>query len=87
MPYLYFVLENTQSLTCEGRSGVRKYVRTCIGHRTRFKSDWPWCAPLALFNPFYNFPFTGTLRPVYPLSPRRIVPPEIPRPDYVEDGE
>ncbi|ELU45933.1 metallopeptidase family m24 domain-containing protein [Rhizoctonia solani AG-1 IA] len=40
-----------------------------------------------LFNPFYNFQFTGTLRPVYPLSPRRIVPPEIPRPDYAEDGE
>ncbi|KAG8740285.1 Methionine aminopeptidase 1 [Ceratobasidium sp. 414] len=38
------------------------------------------------FNPFYNFPFTGTLRPVYPLSPRRVVPPEIPRPDYAEDG-
>ncbi|KAJ1308528.1 hypothetical protein OPQ81_004230 [Rhizoctonia solani] len=40
----------------------------------------------ALFNPFQNFAFTGTLRPVYPLSPRRIVPPEIPRPDYAEDG-
>ncbi|KAL5637036.1 hypothetical protein ACGC1H_000867 [Rhizoctonia solani] len=40
----------------------------------------------ATFNPFQNFSFTGPLRPVYPLSPRRIVPPEIPRPDYVEDG-
>ncbi|KAG9128276.1 Methionine aminopeptidase 1 [Ceratobasidium sp. 392] len=38
------------------------------------------------FNPFFSYPFTGTLRPVYPLSPRRVVPPEIPRPDYVEDG-
>jgi methionyl aminopeptidase len=26
------------------------------------------------------------LRPVYPLSPKREVPPHIPRPDYSEDG-
>ncbi|CAE6487259.1 unnamed protein product [Rhizoctonia solani] len=38
------------------------------------------------YNPFPNFNFTGPLRPVYPLSPRRIVPPDIPRPDYAEDG-
>lgn len=39
-----------------------------------------------LYNPFPNYPFTGSLRPVYPLSPRRDVPASIPRPDYVEDG-
>ncbi|KAF8607756.1 methionine aminopeptidase [Ceratobasidium sp. AG-I] len=38
------------------------------------------------YNPFFTYPFTGTVRPVYPLSPRRAVPPEIPRPDYAEDG-
>ncbi|KAF8517559.1 methionine aminopeptidase [Hysterangium stoloniferum] len=38
------------------------------------------------FNPFPKFKFTGDVRPVYPLSPRRLVPPEIPRPDYAEDG-
>lgn len=38
------------------------------------------------FNPFGTFKFTGTLRPVYPLSPKREVPPHIPRPDYAEDG-
>ncbi|KAF8582672.1 methionine aminopeptidase [Ramaria rubella] len=38
------------------------------------------------FNPFPFFRFTGDLHPVYPLSPRRLVPPEIPRPDYAEDG-
>ncbi|CAE6420649.1 unnamed protein product [Rhizoctonia solani] len=41
---------------------------------------------VASYNPFPNFNFTGPLRPVYPLSPRRIVPPDIPRPDYAEDG-
>jgi Methionine aminopeptidase len=38
------------------------------------------------FNPWPNFKYTGTLRPVYPLSPRRPVPDHIPRPDYAEDG-
>ncbi|KAI0637058.1 methionine aminopeptidase [Trametes polyzona] len=38
------------------------------------------------FNPFGTFKFTGSLRPVYPLSPRRVVPDHIPRPDYAEDG-
>ncbi|PPQ78084.1 hypothetical protein CVT25_015618 [Psilocybe cyanescens] len=40
------------------------------------------------YNPFVNYAFTGTLRPVYPLSPKRQVPAHIPRPDYVEaDGK
>ncbi|TFY63982.1 hypothetical protein EVJ58_g2912 [Rhodofomes roseus] len=38
------------------------------------------------FNPFGSFKFTGSLRPVYPLSPTRHVPENIPRPDYAEDG-
>ncbi|KIJ45955.1 hypothetical protein M422DRAFT_29598, partial [Sphaerobolus stellatus SS14] len=38
------------------------------------------------FNPWPYFQYTGELRPIYPLSPRRIVPPHIPRPDYAEDG-
>ena len=39
-----------------------------------------------LFNPFPTFPFTGPLRPVYPLSPHRTVPKSIPYPDYALDG-
>ncbi|KAI4527840.1 methionine aminopeptidase [Schizophyllum commune Tattone D] len=38
------------------------------------------------YNPFPNYNFTGTLRPMYPLSPRRPVPDHIPRPDYAKDG-
>ena len=38
------------------------------------------------FNPFGTYKFTGSLRPVYPLSPKREVPAHIPRPDYAEDG-
>ncbi|EKM82708.1 hypothetical protein AGABI1DRAFT_34709 [Agaricus bisporus var. burnettii JB137-S8] len=37
-------------------------------------------------NPWPSFNFTGSVRPVYPLSPTREVPAHIPRPDYAEDG-
>jgi hypothetical protein len=48
-------------------------------HRLTFPAD-------GTFNPFPNFGFSGLLRPVYPLSPKRVVPDHIPRPDYAEDG-
>ena len=38
------------------------------------------------FNPFPAYPFTGSLRPVYPLSPRRTVPEKIRHPDYAHNG-
>ncbi|ROT36365.1 methionine aminopeptidase, partial [Sodiomyces alkalinus F11] len=38
------------------------------------------------FNPFPTYPFTGALRPFYPLSPKRTVPKSIPHPDWSEDG-
>ncbi|TFK42611.1 peptidase M24, structural domain-containing protein [Crucibulum laeve] len=38
------------------------------------------------YNPFANYAFTGTMRPVYPLSPKRAVPAHIPRPDHAETG-
>ncbi|KAI0318956.1 methionine aminopeptidase [Amylostereum chailletii] len=36
------------------------------------------------FNPFHGFSFSGFVRPAYPLSPTRVVPDHIPRPDYAE---
>lgn len=39
-----------------------------------------------VFNPFPSYSFTGSLRPVYPLSERRTVPKSIPHPDYAETG-
>ncbi|KAF4615225.1 hypothetical protein D9613_003039 [Agrocybe pediades] len=38
------------------------------------------------YNPFPSYEFTGTVRPCYPLSPKRSVPAHIPRPEYVETG-
>lgn len=37
-------------------------------------------------NPFPTYPYTGSLRPVYPLSPKRQVPEQIPHPEYAKDG-
>jgi methionyl aminopeptidase len=39
-----------------------------------------------LYNPFPKFLYTGAVRPVYPLSPRREVPESIGRPDYAATG-
>ncbi|KAJ3998188.1 peptidase M24, structural domain-containing protein [Lentinula boryana] len=39
------------------------------------------------YNPFPDFSFAGTIRPLYPLSPRRTVPDHIPRPDYATTGK
>lgn len=38
------------------------------------------------YNPFPAYPFTGPLRPVYPLSPRREVPAHIKKPDHAGNG-
>ncbi|KZV97684.1 methionine aminopeptidase [Exidia glandulosa HHB12029] len=61
-----------------------------------FKASWPVhkqvhqiAAPKTtdgVFNPFPTFRFSGELRPHYPLSPKRVVPDHIPRPDYADDG-
>ncbi|KAF5355562.1 hypothetical protein D9758_006323 [Tetrapyrgos nigripes] len=38
------------------------------------------------YNPFPNYSYTGSIRPMYPLSARRRVPDHIPRPEYAADG-
>ncbi|KAF9730591.1 hypothetical protein PMIN06_007664 [Paraphaeosphaeria minitans] len=38
------------------------------------------------YNPFPTFSFTGSVRPVYPLSPRRAVPKSIRHPDWAKTG-
>ncbi|KAK2749920.1 Methionine aminopeptidase 1 [Myotisia sp. PD_48] len=55
-----------------------------------FKSSWGEHKAIhkttEFHNPFPTFPFTGSLRPVYPLSPRNPVPESILHPDYASDG-
>ncbi|KAL9110546.1 MAG: hypothetical protein Q9227_004904, partial [Pyrenula ochraceoflavens] len=40
-----------------------------------------------LYNPFPTFPFTGSLRPVYPLSERRKLPDSVVKPVWHTDGQ
>ncbi|KAI9298019.1 methionine aminopeptidase [Neoconidiobolus thromboides FSU 785] len=39
-----------------------------------------------IYDPFPLFPYTGKMRPHYPLSPKRQVLDSIKKPDYAEDG-
>ncbi|KAJ3414108.1 Methionine aminopeptidase 1 [Chytridiales sp. JEL 0842] len=53
-----------------------------------FKSSWKTHKIKHIeYNPFPNYPYTGKLRPIYPLSEKRIVPPHIQRPDYADDSQ
>ena len=38
------------------------------------------------FNPYPTYPFTGSLRPLYPLSEKRVIPKSIPHPEWSESG-
>lgn len=40
-----------------------------------------------LYNPFPSFPFSGPLRPAYPLSDMRTIPKSIPHPVWSVDGD
>ena len=85
---------------CENDAGTLK-CPTClkIGKETSFcsqecfKKSWPdhkaahKSSTTALYNPFPKFSFTGSLRPIYPLSPRRNVPDSIPHPPWSKDGD
>ncbi|KAE9366649.1 methionine aminopeptidase 1 [Stipitochalara longipes BDJ] len=57
-----------------------------------FKRNWGTHKALhksqntGLYDPFPTFPYTGSLRPVYPLSEYREVPKTIKHPDYWKDG-
>ncbi|KAG6911503.1 hypothetical protein DXG01_014577 [Tephrocybe rancida] len=39
------------------------------------------------YNPFPNYAYTGSMRPVYPLTKTRTIPDHIPLPDYAVDGK
>jgi len=57
-----------------------------------FKRNWGTHKALhpkkvtGLYDPYPSFTYTGPLRPVYPLSQRRVVPTSITHPDYARDG-
>ena len=58
--------------------------RPFVTGQTLFETSW---LADGTYNPFPTFDYTGPLRPAYPLSPTRIVPSHIPRPDYADNGK
>ncbi|EJT96647.1 methionine aminopeptidase [Dacryopinax primogenitus] len=55
---------------------THKQLHTVATSSANPSADGPW--------PFFKY--TGSVRAVYPLSPRRPVPDSIPKPDYWKDG-
>lgn len=60
------------------RTTVRTLFKSCCADKTENST-----LPASM----RNYPFTGTMRPVYPLSPKRDVPKHIKKPDYADDRE
>jgi methionyl aminopeptidase len=56
------------------------FKRNWDEHKTLHKK------PQGFYNPFPKFLYTGSVRPVYPLSARRTVPTSIPHPEYAFTG-
>lgn len=77
------------STTSQVVSGVFLWNPTVCLLFARSRDAEPRVYPLpdGSYNPFPSFDFTGSLRPAYPLSAKRLVPDNIPRPDYAEDGQ
>ncbi|EAS29274.1 methionine aminopeptidase, type I [Coccidioides immitis RS] len=55
------------------------FKRSWAEHKAIHKSK-------STYDPFPTYPYTGKLRPVYPLSPQNKVPPNVVQPDYAIDG-
>ena len=58
------------------------FKRSWSEHKAAHKST-----STALYNPFPKFSYTGPLRPIYPLSQRRVIPESIPHPVWSKDGD
>ena len=79
------------SLKCPSCLKLGKEISFCS--QDCFKRSWSEhkavhkSSSTALYNPFPKYNFTGPLRPIYPLSPRRKVPESIPHPTWASDGD
>ncbi|KAK0228508.1 peptidase M24, structural domain-containing protein [Armillaria fumosa] len=79
-----------QSTTCpNGNPPSKLECPTCnkLGIRgSYFCGQECFKAGYGSYNPFPNYEYTGSMRPMYPLSAKRTVPDHIPRPEYADDG-
>ncbi|PBK78115.1 methionine aminopeptidase [Armillaria solidipes] len=79
-----------QSTTCpNGNPPSKLECPTCskLGIRgSYFCGQECFKAGYGSYNPFPSYEYTGSMRPMYPLSAKRKVPDHIPRPEYADDG-
>ncbi|TGJ87666.1 hypothetical protein E0Z10_g1094 [Xylaria hypoxylon] len=55
-------------------------------HKALHKAQESLKTKNGFYNPFPTYSFTGSVRPVYPLSPKRTIPTSIKHPDWAETG-
>ncbi|KAI0163970.1 methionine aminopeptidase 1 [Xylariaceae sp. FL1272] len=67
------------SYFCSQECFQRNWATHKAAHKTQSTAT-------GLYNPFPSYPYTGSVRPLYPLSPRRPVPKTIRHPDWSETG-
>ena len=80
--------ESIKCVTCNKPSTLR--CPTCLSFnistffcsQSCFKSSWKIHRQVHPCNPFPDYKYSGSLRPYYPLSPTRLVPDNIVKPDY-----
>lgn len=70
----------TQSYFCSQECFKRNWITHKAVHKTQ-NVQGP-----GLYDPFPSYPYTGSVRPVYPLSPHRPVPKPIQHPEWSENG-
>ncbi len=81
-PVFYFEADTLQSEHKKVHKSQGNFLSSIITPKVVSEPD----PDTGFYNPFPTFPYTGTLRPVYPLSERREVPKSIKHPDYWRDG-
>lgn len=72
---------------------LKDKVENVFCNQTCFRSSWPVHkavhkqAGVEKYDPFPTYQYSGSLRPVYPLTRRRSVPDSIAKPDYAAHGK
>lgn len=92
VPSLRYMLERVSMLVAysklaRAQSSPQSWYSSPTSLLVHSKADLLLASGGTLHNPFPSFKFTGSLRPVYPLSPRRPIPAHITKPPWSEDGD
>lgn len=79
---LSYVANNTQATHKASHKKQSSIIRNIIPPKVVSEPD----PVTGHYNPYPTYSYTGSIRPVYPLSEKRTIPDHIPKPDYAKDG-